>query len=306
MNLPDHIKQFFAERKISEKTLEDFGISWDGNRIVYPVRNLEGKTIFCNYRRDPVSEMDPKYMYDKGASVSLYGADKIKDESTVVICEGQNDALVCWSNGIPAVTSTGGALSFQEDWAELLNDKEVLVAMDDDKAGAQGTVKILNYLPRAKVVLFPIPNDSEINDISDMVIHGGDLHELMKTARCFEDIEEVTEDMHRRIAIFQSVHFHEAYLKEHTKIAPVDTKRKTFSSDAVTNAKEYPLTNLLEFRNNKMNCPWHNDTNASLTYYPKSNNCYCFGCSKVVDSIEAYMHLHGVSFSEAVKEINKL
>lgn len=295
-------KEWLKSRKISEETLEDFGV-YGEEEIVIPVHGYDRDFIFNKYRRSPLSDDKPKYWYDRGGKVTLYGWWKAKEYSTILITEGEMDCLVAWSHRIPAITSTGGSMSFQADWAELFKDKDVILCFDNDQAGADGMVKALNIVPHAKVMF--IPDRANLKDISDYVASGGDLNVLLGSAKHFADISEVKEDMIERLAKFQSVFFHEAYIKAHTK-SNVKYDRKTFSNDAVTNAKGYPVTNLIDFnKQHKARCPFHNEKTPSFTYFPKTNSCYCFGCSKVADAIDIYKEIHGVSFREAVAKLNE-
>lgn len=304
MNVNNVFENWLTANKISKKVQEDFNISFDEN-IIIPVHDQDGQFSFNKYRRSPLSDEKPKYWYDKGGKVQLYGWHKAKDYKTILITEGEKDCLVAWSHNIPAITSTGGAMSFQPEWAELLKDKEVIICFDNDHAGAQGMVKALEYVPHAKILFIPdLPN---VKDISDYVMRGGNLDNLLKTAKNFPDIQSVEENRTERIAVFQSVHFHEEYIKKHTKKPPINVKRQTYSNDDITNAKGYPIPNLMEFnRENKALCPYHSEKTPSFTYFPKTNTCFCFGCSKVADSIDLYQKLNNCSFKEAVDELNKL
>ena len=310
MQSNNHLEQWLYKRGISQEVLRLFDVDTDydhptiGKSIRIPFSKDHAK-----YRRDPLDERKPKYLYDAGGKVTLYGADKLLGSETknIVITEGELDTLVLWSANIPAVSSTGGALSFQEEWAIALAPCQVYVCFDNDSAGAEGMVKVLSYIPDAKVIF--IPKMAGVKDVSDYVAKGGDFHELMATARSYSSVGEVEEEMKKRQATWQDVTFHNKYLdkhreKEHRANKPVPTSDK---SDEVLRAKDYPMENLLEFRGSKMCCPWHNETGPSLHFYPKNNNAYCWGeCGKAYDSIDAYMFVHKVGFLEAVKELNKL
>lgn len=296
-------RDWLNSRKISDKVLEDFGI-YGEEEIVIPVHDIDGSFIFHKYRRSPLSDDKPKYWYDRGGKVTLYGALKALYSETILITEGEMDCLVAWSANIPAVTSTGGAMSFQNDWKQYFMNKEVIICYDNDNAGGEGIVRTLNIIPHAKVMF--IPDRPNIKDISDYVTSGGDLNTLIKSAKHFKDISDVKEDMISRIANFQSVYFHEAYIKAHTKIE-THVDRKTFSNDKITNAKLYPIPNLMEFTQNKACCPFHNEKTPSLHYYAKTNSCYCFGgCGKAYDSISIYMKKFNVRFQEAVDKLNEM
>lgn len=322
MQFQSILKEWLRANRITDKMAEDFNVSFDSDRIVFPVHDHEGNFLFNKYRRSPTSEDGPKYTYDKGGKVSLYGYHLAKEHDSILCVEGEKDCLVAWSHNIPAVTSTGGAMTLQEDWRALFvgqghiqednrdmyfpENKEVTICFDSDDAGAQGMVKALEVVPWAKVMLIPdMPN---VKDVSDYVNMGGNLHELLKTARHFADIAEVAEDRSRRIAIFQSVRFHDAYIKAHTKVNAYKGERKAYDSDKVTNAKGYPIPSLLKFNGlGKAICPFHNERTPSLQYYPKDNRCYCFGgCGKSYDAISIYMILNDVGFKQAVDNLNAL
>jgi DNA primase len=298
MTLPQHIQDFFHERKISDRTLEEFSIGWDGVRIVYPIFDTAGNQLFCCYRRDPESSVGPKYYYEKGSHVSLYGIHRIQNEKSVLIVEGLNDFLVAWSAGIPAVTSTGGALSFQREWKDVFTDKDVTICLDGDEAGAKGTVKILSILPDAHVILLP----EGIKDISDLVAGGDDLQELMKTRKHFNNLEEVMADKAERMAGYESVLFHEAY--EEAQYTPEITPRTMPVGDDLARAKSYPITNLLKFNyQKKALCPYHNETTPSFYYNEENNTGHCFGCGKHVDVIDVFMTMNNCGFKEAVEKL---
>ena len=74
-------------------------------------------------------------------------------------------------------------------------------------------------------------------------------------------------------------------------------------------AKQYPIENILGpvGRSGKYKCVFHNDTNPSLHYYPKTNSVHCFSCSGGGgDAIDVYMAVHaGVSFREAVLTLSE-
>ena len=300
---------FLEKRKITRDIIDKFNIHWGfhsnmGECIVIPIYDNDGNFLFNKYRRNPIFDVKPKYIYDKGSKTALYCSHLIKDSDKVLITEGELDAVVAWSHNIPAVSSTGGALSFREEWAEYFVDKEVIICFDNDEAGAEGMVKTLKILPNAKVLF--LPDRPDIKDISDYVSNNGNLHDLLSTAKEFKCLGDVIKDRGERLSLWKSVLFHDKYIKSiedtqnYTNITP--TKKST---DILT-AKSYPITNLLKFIFNKAICPFHNENTPSLHYYRESNSCWCFGsCGRRYDSIDIYMKLYNVSFTEAVKKLSK-
>ncbi len=294
------IKRGITPAVIDRFELEIYEHPFIGSCIKIPVQGGN----FNKYRRDPEQDIKPKYLYDKGSKAFLYGSLYIAEHTTVLITEGELDTLVAWSNNIPAVTSTGGAMTFLPEWVELLKGKDVYVCFDNDEAGAKGMVKVLSLLPEAKVVL--IPERPNIKDITDYVKYGGNLHELLKTAKTYTSIEQVKDDMSSRVSVFESVRFHEAYIEEHTeKVIPHSRYVARDDSD-IEKVKTYSIENLMEFKKKKACCIWHNETTPSLSYYPKTNTVYCFGCGKFGDVIDVYRTINTCSFKEAMSELKKL
>jgi 5S rRNA maturation endonuclease (ribonuclease M5) len=305
---------WLMRRNVSADIIESFHIHTGDalgleNCLVIPVHTPDGMFSFNKYRRDPSDERKPKYLYEKGGKVTLYGLDHIKDNhETIVITEGELDTLVLWSMNIAAVTSTGGALSFQEEWIPYFEGKQVYVCLDNDDAGAEGMVKIHSYLPTARFIF--VPEKLEVKDITDFVCKGGNFTALMETALSYPDETSIVEDMNKRSASWLPTRFHKAWIKKnHEQAQQVSyTGKKIIHDDAVLNAKEYPVSNLIKFnREKKALCPFHNESTPSLHYYPKTNSTYCFGgCGKAYDSIAIYQNLNQVGFRTAVEDLNRL
>lgn len=292
------------QRKISDTIIEKFGLHTLNERLVIPIKDFDGTFLFNKYRRSPLDENGPKYTYDRGGKLALYGAKEALNERRVLFVEGEADALVAWSHNIPAVSGTGGAMSIDKEWASFFADKEVIICFDNDPAGGEGMVKALEVAPHAKILF--IPDKPNVKDISDYVAHGGNLHTLLGSAKHFSGIEDVRADMAERSSQWQSVHFHSAYIKHHTK--PIRVSRAVPDArlgDLLTRAKQFPITELVEFNSRgSTRCLWHSETEASLHYYPKQNKCWCFGgCGRGFDAIDVYQKLHGCGFKEAVNKL---
>ncbi len=307
MQLNTLFHDWLSRRKITDAVMEQFNLHdidhpTIGKAIAIPVVDQNGVFLFNKIRRSPLDEQKPKYLYEQGGKVSLYGYNFAKDAKTILITEGEIDCLVAWSHNIPAVTSTGGAQSFQKEWGELFLDKEVILCFDNDTSGGEGMAKTLDIIPHAKLLF--LPDRPGIKDISDYVSNGGDLNDLLKTAIRLESIEKICENMADRASVWQSTHFHEAYIRLHQEVKRSDFVRDDGVKDKVSRAKEYPITDLLRFTRNKAKCPFHNEKTPSLVYYALDNHCYCFGsCGKAYDSISIYMKLHNCKFLEAVEKL---
>lgn len=293
------------------------------NAIAIPVNNVDGTHAFNKYRRDPMEgPVKPKYLFERGGKVTLYGADKLVAEqshaaiplikSPVIITEGELDTLVCWSANIPAVSSTAGATSFQDEWVELLSHYEVYVCFDNDEAGHKGAIKVLEKLPTARIII--VPNQLDVKDISDYRARGGDIHQLIKTAFTVTDLEDAKTQYEQLSAAWRlnEAKFFEMYIEHHKKPAlPSNVNGAAAptskSDDRLERAKSVDCLTLLPFttkgRYPVTKCLWHSDSDPSLTYYARNNSCYCHSCGKYADAVEIVMTRDTVTFKEALKKL---
>jgi len=129
-----------TQRKLTQDVIRMSGLDVYQGRLKIPVYDENGNYKFSKFRKAPWEENDePKYKYEFGSSVSLYGIDHIGDD--MVICEGELDALALLSCGFNACTSTGGAMTFRQEWVELFDGRNVTIMFDNDEAGIRGAVK---------------------------------------------------------------------------------------------------------------------------------------------------------------------
>jgi len=286
-----------------------FSIQWYEHPQIGGCIRIPISDGFAKYRRDPLDERKPKYIYDKGAKITLYGFNKLRgDEKEVVITEGELDALVLWSMNIPAVSSTGGAMSFQREWVDELPDAQFFVCFDNDEAGADGMVRTREMLGADTKVII-IPKVADDKDISDFVARGGDFRDLMASAKSYADEGDVEEDIIHRRGLMLSTLFHQKYLdKSREKMQRATAPRAaSLPTDEVLRARAFPMTQLLDFSQaGKAVCPFHNEKTPSLHYYARTNTAYCFGaCGKPYDAIDLYRLKHpSLTFRQAVSEIN--
>jgi DNA primase len=309
MQLNNVHQAWLNKRGITDEVLQLFNITTHNHPQIGECIRIPFTDTHAKYRRDPLDDRKPKYLYDQGGKVTLYGVEQLTGETNnVVITEGELDSLVLWSLNIQAVSSTGGAMSFQPEWGDLFNlaGKQVYLCFDNDDAGAQGMVKVLKYIPNAKIIL--IPEQPGVKDISDFVSRGGDFHSLMATARSYANIQEVEEDRGKRAAQWLPTRFHDAYIDANRPQNRTNQEVSKYTgNDKVLRAKSYPMTNLIDFKQKKACCPWHSEKTPSLQYYPKTNTAYCFGaCGRAYDSIDAYRMKYGGGFVDAVKKLNDM
>jgi DNA primase len=175
-NLPSAINAWLTEKRgLSDTTIQKFGLGWDGTAITIPIHDRNGEIAFYKYRKDPYDNSDrPKYWCSDGSSAQLYGWEHILDpKSQLVICEGELDRLILEEHGIPAITSTAGARTFNDEWISMLKElpSRIIICYDIDEAGAMGTERIAKELPEALIVR--LPSEDGVKDITDYITKYG-------------------------------------------------------------------------------------------------------------------------------------
>lgn len=178
--MPERIKKYLIDRGIDEEIINEKKLGWGNffgkNWITIPITNIEGKYIFFKLRKDPEDPSnDTKYkFYPVGSEATIYGWENIKDNnSNLVICEGEFDHLILSKNGIPSITSTAGAGTFKNEWFEHLKKfDDIYVAFDRDKAGEEGSEKLIarlaETLPEVSIYKITLPERmTDGKDISD-------------------------------------------------------------------------------------------------------------------------------------------
>ncbi len=95
----------------------------------------------------------------------------------------------------------------------------------------------------------------------------------------------------------------EKYEKEIRLLKPVQSKNG-ITDEMIQKAKQYPISELITTPviGNVTNCISHEDKNPSMNI--KNNWAFCYVCRFRWDSIAIYMHLNGVDFKTAVKDLN--
>lgn len=327
----NQIKQWLLDRKISEKILTDFVIHEENGCIVIPIKDSFDNLLFNKYRRNPFSEIGPKYWYSKGGYVAIYNPKALEypNDELIIYCEGELDCLAIESLGIHACTSTGGASSFQEGWTILFKDKtNVIICLDNDEAGVKGAIKIQQYIPQAKILFlpngykditeylqkhdrleflnlpaysFPIPKDLEFP------IKKKQIKEKVKEfALASDKILEISRIIKDGKNINYILQFIESKYQQYKTL--LNRKEKTYeTNDKIKNAKNIPINTLIKFnKQGYAKCLWHSEKSPSLYYYANTNHAKCFGCDKYADSIDVIMKLNNLSFLEAVDYLNNL
>lgn len=253
-------RAYLNARGITDAVIERYRIGGDEEKIIIPVQG------FNKYRTFPKKQ----YFYDKGFNAALFGLEQLEGSLWCVLTEGELDALRLASVGIPAVSGSGGAKTFKDEWVEQL-PKHVFICYDTDAPGIEGANNAHWKIPGSRIVQLP----QEFKDVTDY------MQEHTK-----DDFEELIK---KSIVVPPPP-------------PPAPTFRRTVARDdaELDDIKRIPITDYVKFVNGKAKCLWHRDGTPSMHYYRKENRVYCFGCGVGGDIVDVIQAQKGVSFREAI------
>lgn len=191
-NLPERIKQYLLnERGLTKSVIEEFKIGYGQfygkNWITIPIKDESGEYAFFKLRKDPEDKSKgPKYLvYPSKSKAQIFNREVIKENETLLICEGEFDCLSAFSNGIPmAITSTAGAGTFKDEWIdELRNIKEIYLCFDQDKTGQKEAERLIEKIgqrfKKTKIFQITLPEMENGKDLTDYFLrHKGEVDRL--------------------------------------------------------------------------------------------------------------------------------
>lgn len=146
-----HPYQF--QRGLTKEIIKKFKVGYDAQTesITFPVWDDSGNLLGITKR----SIKGKQFYIPKELNKPVYLLNFIKQASItdVVICEGQIDALVAWSRGIPAVALFGAGTT--DNQINLLNKSGIrhfILMYDNDLAGNHGSLRLKSGLSADKMI----------------------------------------------------------------------------------------------------------------------------------------------------------
>lgn len=333
------IEQYLINHAIDINVFTAYGLSSDEWRITIPVYNKDGRFLFNKYRM--LKNPDRKYSYDKGASVSLFGIDKVKEkEELLFITEGEMDALSLVSLGIKAISTTGGAGSWRTEFSEILNElkvQKVVLCYDRDDAGIFGMFRVFRHLCSTyngivSIALIPafFVYGNKGKDVGEFLSMGHSLSEIieLELPPIYDETHTKTKrisQIKKAIKVLNDFEISEEY-RTHDRVY-IDSIRSAMlteyknmkkqynkvliDSTGIEKVKDIPITNFIIFNNKKAKCIFHDDHNPSMFYndfnhkdYP--NTVKCFSCGKFGSVIDIIMAQQNLDFGNAIRWLKRM
>lgn len=197
----DTMRLWLSEnRGLTGETLIRFGLGMqkDENglsRITFPVCDAEGR--LTNIRRhlfaykDGLDRTSKTLPWEKGLRAGLFPLSVLKGQGeeaqTVLLVEGEPDAVLACQMGFTAVTGTLGAGNWKAQWTEDLRDRSVTILYDGDGPGREGANKaaaaLLGAAASVKIASYP----EGVTDLTEWVVKVGataqDVQNILKNAK---------------------------------------------------------------------------------------------------------------------------
>ena len=205
-DLPDNVYKWFSDRGISEAVVEDAKIGYNDRWIQFPfyknneVVNIKSRTA------------DKQFRQSKNAEKCFYRFDSMVGMETIIITEGEMDALSLVEAGYNNVVSVpDGAIAPNSNPSDrkfsyllsaeehLMNATTIILAMDSDSSGNAMREELSRRIGREKCYRVSYPD--ECKDMNEVLItHGIDkITEIITEAHPYPIdgvvlVSDVTED----------------------------------------------------------------------------------------------------------------
>ena len=169
---------FLRQRGIRSDTARSWGLGLNGQRLMLPIRDAQGRC--CGFSGRSISGEEPKYRNTAAdalfrKSELVFGldraADVIRRSGEALLVEGPMDVIQLHQGGIDhAVASLGTAFSPEQGQRLLrLGTKRLWIVYDSDNAGLQATARLIAAMrlqavrgePDLRVVSLPAGSDPD-------------------------------------------------------------------------------------------------------------------------------------------------
>lgn len=159
---------YMTERKLNKEVIEKFKVKYDpkDDSLVFPVWDEKDNLVMLTKR----SVKNKFFNIEGGKEKPTYLLNYIRKENitTVIITEGQIDALTAWAYGMPAIATIGSPSKAQLDTLNQSGIRIYITIFDNDSAGERFKQQFLNRIRKDVLVLdCKLPEGKkDINDLS--------------------------------------------------------------------------------------------------------------------------------------------
>jgi hypothetical protein len=155
LEIPDAERNYLITRRgWSDEIIKKYKIGFKakGKRPAYTIPIFDESGLLVNIRTYAPSTQNKIMSWGKGFGSSRLYPISILEESRkqntpVILCEGEPDVLCGLSLGLHCITQTAGAETWKDPFNASFKDLDVIIAYDNDDSGRQGAARVARYLP---------------------------------------------------------------------------------------------------------------------------------------------------------------
>lgn len=191
----DLLKKKFPDYNLDAMGLyNSFGDCIFAGRYIFPIKDSRGNIVAFSGRSLDESEAkyvnSPETTYFK-KSFTLYNLYRAKSFSSIYVVEGFMDALSLINCGIINVVASMGT-AFSNSHLSLLKEKDIILSLDNDKAGLDNTLKIIES---NRSMHFKVLIQYAYKDFNEALIAKEDLNYFIKHRRLLDAPEFLVEHL---------------------------------------------------------------------------------------------------------------
>lgn len=164
----EHSAWLTGERKLPLESVHAYRLASRGDRLMFPYLDQAGELVFAKYRRLP-----KQFSADAECEPILFGWQAVPSSArSVVICEGELDAIAWHAYGYPAMSVPTGAGAhgwIEREFDRLARFDEIYLSMDSDDRGQAAIPELCERLGRERTFVVSLPgkdaNDCLMTDV---------------------------------------------------------------------------------------------------------------------------------------------
>jgi len=159
----DQVKvyEYLVSRGFTIETIKHFRIGAREGQVLFPYFK---HGILSNIKYRDITDKH-KQTIETGAAPTLFNRDQVYD-NTLIICEGEFDAMALYQYGFNATSCPNGVSALQwidVEWEYLETFSSIILCYDNDSAGQEWVAKVASRLGEWKCrnVIFPFKDANE-------------------------------------------------------------------------------------------------------------------------------------------------
>lgn len=257
-----------SERHLNYESIAQWGLGWNGSRIMFPLRDPQGRTVGFTGRA--MGDVKPKYKNSQNSliyqkSQMMYGLDKARESiirtGEVIITEGQLDVIRCHQVGITNLVAVSGCILTKgmiESLVRTCKVRAITLTFDGDQAGIKAAERSLADLRdivlqgELELKILSLPEGSDPADLAESMAE--------RISRAPHWVQWWLEHEFERLDLNtpQGVQAGEAAVRKILQVLPDGALREYVRRECRTRLNSLPMISAAKIRTQKQidSCHW--------------------------------------------------